>query len=596
MIFQEKSKISSLSWKRTRSILSLNQSISRFTAKKIWAKNFDISGVVSKAKNLIVTSEGIDAVKFFDNKGKIIFSTVSDEKIQSGSMVNFISNDKIEARNDFFYFRDARPGFLFDQKNGYLILKKNITYENNPVGIMLFYLKDGFLTDIIRNYSYIDFKKPFYLNSNIILLYKPDEVPEDYLFNFTLDKNKLRLITFRDKSGTEIQKPYMLFTTEMKEVDLIVARFVDSRQFIIDKRNQMILFYTFFFTLYLLVLAIILFRKNEISKLKDKSILFSISIFDEIMKAKTKEELEKLHEQFETKKENFFQDIVKDLKKVKTQDKKILEDQINLIFNKIDESFNKKLENEPNKVNFDRIELIFEKFIETIAQKGININAPVNVGAKVKTETKIDKKIPIEVEAVTDVEELEEAEAVEELEEIEKAEPLEELEEIGATEPLEELEEVEELPLDNEAEKIEEVPVLEESEAEPVEELPVEEIVEEPQIKETNKRPADEIEDLITLEEKVDENPAPETGNKTKIKEEKTGTPFSEESIDEEIPRVPEEFYRIKEEKDDALAKEIKSLEGGAERKENFLENLYNKSKAVSLIYLEKSKGKFEIQ
>jgi hypothetical protein len=239
-------------------------------SEKNLGKKIDISSVVSKAKNLIVTSDGLDAIKFFDNKGKIIFSTVSDEKIQAGTLVNFISNDKIETRNDFFFFRDARPGFLFDQKNGYLILKKNITVDNNPVGIMLFYLKDNFLTDIIRNYNYIDFKKPYYVNSNIILLYKPDEVPEDYLFNFTLDKNKVRLITFKDKSGTEIQKAYMLFSTEMKEVDLITARFVDNQQFILDKRNQMILFYTFFFTLYLLVLAIVLFRKNEINKLKYK--------------------------------------------------------------------------------------------------------------------------------------------------------------------------------------------------------------------------------------------------------------------------------------------------------------------------------------
>ena len=284
--------------------------------KKISGRQPDISNELTLAKNLIVATEGLEIIKFFDNKGRLVFSTLNEDKNQIGALITFNSTDNIEKRNDFFYFKDARPGFLFDPKNNHLILKINVNQDNNAVGLMLFYLKE-ILTEIIRNYNYIDFKKPYYINSNIILLYKPDEVPEDYLFNFTLDKNKLRIITFKDKSGNEIQKTYRLFFNELKDFNLILARFVDNQDFIMNTRNQAIYSIHFFSRSYLLVLTILLFRKNEIDKLKEKSILFSISIFDEIIKAKTKEELENLHSQFKVKKENFFQDIVNDLKKIK---------------------------------------------------------------------------------------------------------------------------------------------------------------------------------------------------------------------------------------------------------------------------------------
>ena len=273
---------------------------------------------------------------------------------------------------------------------------------------------------------------------------------------------------------------------------------------------------------------------------------------------------------------------------------------MNLIFNKIDESFEKKLENEPSKVNFDRIELLFEKFIDTIAKKGININAPVYPESEEKIKPVFDKKTPVEVETVTDVEKLEEAEAVEELEEVDETIPatefektnkdgqVEEIEEALAVEDVEELEEVNEAAQEEKNDKAEELEELEEVETIPdFEETKKEEAIEKPK-----KEFDEEIEDIINLKEKFDDA---DQAKEVQGSEELESIQENEiENLDESIPRVPKEFYELKIDKNDDLAKEIKELENNIKDYDKILYNIYKKSNAASLIYLEKGKNKFK--
>ena len=508
-------------------------------------REVDIADEITRAKNLAASDNDLDKIKLYDNRANLIFSTDEEEWLKRGQFLTFVSKDNIEKRDDFFDFKSGNKlSFIFDNKNNFVILKKNIEAAGKPIGLMLFYFRDVFLNDILRRNNFIDFKKPYFVR-NIIILSKPENVPEEYLFSFSIEGDKIRSIIERDKSGNEKEQLYRLFYIELKQSDITVCRFVDNNIFILDKRKKAVLFFIFIITLYLLILAIFLFKKSEFEKAKEKSILFSVAILDEMLKARSREELETLHSNLKIKKDNVYNDLMADIKKISGEDKKVIEEQIELIFNKLEESFEKKLSGYSSNSNVEKLELLFEKFADTIAKKGININAPISFDAKEVRPAEIS-----EAEEIEELDEIEEAEDVEELEEAE-AEELQAVEDVGeATEALEETADLEELEEIQEDEGTEQSALIDESEE--IEEL---EEVEEPEI-------IDDSETIGELEE------------------------------EEEVPKIPEEFYNEKE-KEDELAEKIKELSKEKTVLQLMLDDIFNNIQGHFLSLLINSTDKY---
>lgn len=131
----------------------------------------------------------------------------------------------------------------------------------------------------------------------------------------------------------------------------------------------------------LLLILILFFRKHEFEKAKERSILFTLNILDEFLKSKNKEELEVLRNNLITKKDNFFSELMLSFKKLKNRDKKILKDEIDIIFNKIEETFQEKLGDYSSNAVLNKIENLFDKFTENASKKNAN-DISINIPSK----------------------------------------------------------------------------------------------------------------------------------------------------------------------------------------------------------------------
>ena len=144
-----------------------------------------------------------------------------------------------------------------------------------------------------------------------------------------------------------------------------------------------LLIISFFLFLQLLLIFVLLYRRQDFGKAKNKSILFILSILDELLKSKNREDLEELHNKLNRKKENFFKDLLLDYKKLSKKDKKILKDELDMIFKKIDDTFHEKLEDYSTNTVLDKIESLFDKISETISKKAIN-DSSMNISSELK--------------------------------------------------------------------------------------------------------------------------------------------------------------------------------------------------------------------
>lgn len=129
----------------------------------------------------------------------------------------------------------------------------------------------------------------------------------------------------------------------------------------------------------LLLILILVFRKHEFEKAKEKSIIFTLNILDEFLKSKNKAELEILRNNLITKKDNFFTELMLSFKKLSNRDKKILKDELDIIYKKIDETFKEKLVDYSSNAILNKIENLFDKFSDAASKKNnndISINIP----------------------------------------------------------------------------------------------------------------------------------------------------------------------------------------------------------------------------
>ena len=591
-------------------------------------KDVNLSKELSIAINLTISEYGLEKIKLYDNNRKLFFSTDKKEMRKRGNFLSFISKDKIERRDDFYDFEGDELSFIFDTQSRHVIFKKNIRYSNKSIGIMLFYYKDIFLTDILRRSNSMVFKNTYFVGNNILILNKPKQVSEDYLFNFKLDEGRLRKIIYRDKSGNEIEKTYRLFYKKLKKYNLFVCRFIDNEIFILGKRNYAILFYIFFFTLYLLILSILFFRKSDFDKAKEKLSLFTAVILEEMIQAKNMEDLGKMHRQLKSRKEKAFQNLLTDFKNLKGKDKEKLELQLDMVFNRIEESFDKKFGSFDGGEFFERIERLLNQFVNTIAEKGIQINSPLNIAAipgkvipqreerELKSvelggieEVEVLEELREEVEAVSEPEEIEEIGIAEEVEELSEVEGLVETDGVIEPEKVEEQKDTEEIAEAEELEEVKEVEELAEIEAVEEEEKSIlledfpkldtftkkEESPKEVRISQDQEEK--KAEELIDKSETLEENIGIEQLFEIKDEELQENKDVSEEyeyleSIDEleedgDVPKIPEEFYEDNvKKKDDELADEIKQLSLQKTNLQILLEDIHKRMKVDKLSLL----------
>lgn len=432
------------------------------------SKNIDLSMEFNNAKTLIVSSNyQLEKIKLIDNNRKLIFSTDENELVRKGAYITFSSRDSIENIEDLYEIKNNKIYFIFDNTNSYIIIKQNIEENKQPIAIALFYYRNTLFNDIIRRSNFFNFKKVYFIPNNIVILEKPNFVDTESIISFDITGNRVREVVFRDKSGNEITKFYRLFYKELKVANIYLCRFIDNDIFKLKKTQVMILFYFVLFSIYLLVLLIMFLKKSDLEKAKEKISLFVAALLEDMIEAKSKEELDRIYRYLSLKKENILTDILSNFRKLKDKDKKALEEELDDIFNRITESFKKREIITNDSSSLDKIESLLEKFVSVIAEKGINVTAlPVNQAVSHSIGEPITKK-PEEVETIEEVESVEEVEEIEEIKDddtprTEEEKPLE-------PEAVEEIEEAEEIEEVQEIESIEEVEGV--GEAEPVTEV-----------------------------------------------------------------------------------------------------------------------------
>ncbi len=525
--------------------------LKKFEDKK---KILNINDELLLAEKFILSDDYLLKIKFYDNFGKVIFSTDSDEKVIRGNFITFSSKDRIERRDDFYSLTKDKNSFILENNN--VILKKNIISSNKSIGIMLFYYNNFFIIDLQRKSGKIQINKPYFTDKKIIIINIPEFLNEEELSNFKIEKNKYITVKYKDN----LIKEYRIFTYELKKNDLIIGSFVDNNTFIVEKRIKFILFFISIYTLYLLVLALLLhFERSKFERLRGEASLFTSELIEEIITAKNRDELEKIKKQLKVKKENVFKNLFND-NNIKEKDIKELDRELNFIFTKINDLVEQKMRDHSGSGNLDKVEQLLEKFVSTIAEKGIQINTPLNINQtilKEKTKGSLDEKLE-EVEEAGEVEEVEEINELETSEETGKAEKTNEIEEA------EEVEEINELETSEATEKAEKTNEIEEAEE------------------------VEEINELETSE-------ATENAEKVnEIKEAEKAYNNLETSEIEEVPKIPQEFYNGNQ-KDDVLAKAIQEIANEKSELDLLLENIYVETKAdkLSLLINVKKKNAF---
>ncbi len=502
--------------------------IGRIVEKYFVNKEFEINNLLdsldfskfidkSKSKQINIGSEmkNIDkyklkepffnSIKIINEEKTLVFSSNSAEQRLSKTLVSFISADGIE-KNPVLFAQNNPLNFINDKKNNYLIIYKNFKYQSVNFAVLFYYTESALFNYLLN--SEAAFRSASFINNEKIIIDKPNEISSDYLdrkFDILPDESKSFIVEFTDDFGTKTKITYKPYSYEVKNYNLTVFSLVESSALNVDKQKSIVLFFIFFITLYLLILILLSLRKTEFEKAKEKISLFSAVLLEEMINAKSKSDIEKIKSNLNHKKDILLQTIYKDFKKLNKNNKKDIEDQLDIILDKIDQTIEKNMESIQQAETIQKIEKIFEKFIQTLTEKGIPLNynnliqIPQDPDKIRKKSAGIDKSQPIEVEEVEELEDVEDLSAVDEIEEIDEVEELEdaedveelsdadEIEEIDEVEELEDAETVEELGDADEIEEIDEVEKLED--AETVEEL----------------GDADEIEKIDEVEELEDE-------------------------------------------------------------------------------------------
>ena len=519
--------------------------IGRMIEKYYVNKEFEINNLIdsldfskfidkSKSKQINIGSEmkNIDkyrlkepffnSIKIINEEKVLVFSSNASEQRLNKTLTSFISADGIE-KSPILFTQNSPLNFISDKKNNYLIIYKNFKFQNVNFAVLFYYNESALFNYLLS--SEAAFRSVSFINNEKIIIDKPNEISLDNLdgkFDILSDDSKSFIVEFTDDFGTKTNISYKPYSYKVKKYDLTVFSLVDSSALNVDKQKSIVLFFIFFITLYLLILILLSLRKTEFEKAKEKISLFSAVLLEEMINARSKSDIEKIKSNLNHKRDILLQTIYKDFKKLNKNNKKDIEDQLDIILDKIDQTIEKNMESIQQAETIQKIENIFEKFIQTLTEKGIPLNygnliqIPQNPEKIHKKTTGFDKSQPIEVEEVEeledagDVEDLNDADEIEEIEEVEELDDAENVEELSDADEIEEIEEVEEL---DDAENVEEL-----SDADEIEEIEeVEELDDAENVEELND--ADEIEEIEEVEELGDAENVEELSDADEIEE-----------------------------------------------------------------------------
>jgi hypothetical protein len=378
------------------------------------SRGFSINDEMKKFQTLRNTEKDfLEKIKIVSFSKDLVFSTDDRELKPRGNLVEFDSVDDIENTVNLFD-NSKTTGFIFDNKGGYIIFKKPVA-----IGVALFYYKNSLLNELLKNSDVFEFKNIYYVNDKTIFINKPDNLPVEKLSGISVNQDDIKTIeTSISNDKNNIQRhEFRFFSSKLKLFDVWICELVDNKYFELDRTKKIILVFLLMFTLYLLILILLLFRKTDLEKAKESLSLFTAVLIEEMINANTKDEFEKIQESLVKRKKTIFENIYSDLKKLKENNKKDLEDQFDRVLKKVEDTFQKKFEG--SGTDMEKLEKLFEKLISTISEKGI----PINFQNQIKTLE--SKMIPD-----NEVENAEEAESVEEIQEADSAEEVQELEEV----------------------------------------------------------------------------------------------------------------------------------------------------------------------
>ncbi|HBI37499.1 MAG TPA: hypothetical protein DDY71_07620, partial [Spirochaetia bacterium] len=341
-------------------------------------------------------------VKFITNSGEVLYSTDKSEiiSIKQGNNILFSSSDGIEKNKEIFNFSTEKETFI--RVDNDVVLKRNVVFNEKNSGVILFYYNKGFVNDCFRNIDTFSFYDSTFIDGSIVILNKPSIIPDTELNSAIFNENNEISFLIKDiEKNSEIEQKFRVLKSSVNGFDLSVISLHDIALFNLDKKKSMILMYLLVFSVYLLILMVLLSGKSEIIKARERLSLFTATLLEEFINAKTKEDIEAIRNSLGDKKKTILKGLYINFKKLKPNDKKNIEDELDSVLLKIEDSFKKRIKPEYDGDNIVRIEKLFERFIETIAEKGINITG------EVRQATGHKKSVKEELDEVEDAEDLE---------------------------------------------------------------------------------------------------------------------------------------------------------------------------------------------
>mgnify|MGYP003292008271 CR=1 FL=1 len=211
-----------------------------------------------------------------------------------------------------------------------------------------------------------------------------------------------------------------------------------------------------FFTLLLFWFLLFSLKRDYLTIIRSRIKKVQIGIINEYLENKGKVEWDQIARQLEFRKAEFSEEIKKSIGGKSEKYSKQVDLYLNQSWDEIIRVLNAQNGSAGTSLNGASIEEIRRVIEEVLQTAKINVNT---VGAV--SNGPVVQAVPVaveEVEAVEEIDEIEEAEAVEEIDEIEEVEAVEEIDEIEEAETVEEIDEVEE------AEAVEEIDEIEEAE------------------------------------------------------------------------------------------------------------------------------------
>ena len=364
---------------------------------------------------------------------------------------------------------------------------------------------------------------------------------------------------------------------------------------IINESKILILFLIVFVTFFLFILSILLLiGRTRYETVRDKLSLLAASIMEEIINSKSIADLEKIKKNLKNKKDNMYKLLKINSKKISKKSLNSIEDQLNIIFNKIENILVQNLEGKSSSSILDKVEMLLEKLMNVVTEKGIQINSSINTAAINQYNDSQNYNVLKNINDLNKVEELLEMEDIIEPKENlvdENTNNPEELQEINdetgqdILNTMEEIEEIPEFKIPNQQQDIKNNDDLNEL-------FEVEDV----NVMSDNIQYSDEVDivgDIQDINADKEEINFEFDINNTKFE----NSEIIQEDKDNknEVPIIPKEFYEINK-KDDELANQINELNDDKSGIQHLLKEIYQAFHVDNLMVLinEKNENNFK--